>query len=220
MPLKETIITALRNDIIKGGYKPGERITEEDLCKHFKVSRTPVRESLQLLEKEGLIKISPNSGARVVELSEKDVFDIYDILIILEGSACRLACFNISAEQISKLKEYQFGIERAAAEKNSDLFFQLNQQFHWVITESTKNNYLIEMRANFRRLINRFALVSAIIPDQISATLEEHPNILDAIMKRNPGLAEFVGREHMERAKKFTLGYLKERQLLENKSTF
>ena len=214
MPLKETIITNLRNAIITGEYKPGERLTEENLCRHFGVSRTPIRETLQLLEKEGLIKISPHVGARVVDFSTQDVSNIYDILIILEGSACRLACSNIGVDQINKLKEYHFGIEKAAVQNNPDLFFRLNQQFHWVITESTNNRYLMEMRANFRRLLNRFALLAPIIPGQINATIEEHPKIIDAIIKCNPGLAEFVGKEHMENAKKFTLGYLKEKGII------
>jgi DNA-binding GntR family transcriptional regulator len=215
MPLKETIITNLRNAIITGKYKPGERLTEENLCKQFGVSRTPIRETLQFLEKEGLLKIIPHAGARVIEFSTKDVSNIYDILIILEGSACRLACSHITLDQINKLKEYHFGVEKAAAQNNPELFFQLNQKFHWVITESTNNRFLMEMRANFRRLLNRFALLAPIIPGQINATLEEHPKIIDALVKSNPGLAEFVGKEHMENAKKFTLEYLKEQGMIE-----
>jgi DNA-binding GntR family transcriptional regulator len=215
MPLKETIITNLRNAIITGKYKPGERLTEENLCKQFGVSRTPIRETLQFLEKEGLLKIIPHAGARVIEFSTKDVSNIYDILIIMEGSACLLACSHITLDQINKLKEYHFGVEKAAAQNNPELFFQLNQKFHWVITESTNNRFLMEMRANFRRLLNRFALLAPIIPGQINATLEEHPKIIDALVKSNPGLAEFVGKEHMENAKKFTLEYLKEQGMIE-----
>ncbi len=214
MPLKERIITKVRQAIITGGYKPGEHLKEENLCRQFQVSRTPIRETLQTLEKEGLVQIIPNTGARVAKLSHNDVNDIYDMLIILEGSACRLACSKISPEQINKLKEYNVGMEKAADTKNFDLFFQLNLKFHWAITESTGNKYLMEMRANFRRLIDRFTRLAGLVPGQIQATLEEHPKMVEAIIKSNPALAEFEGREHMENAKKFMLAYLKEKGMV------
>jgi DNA-binding GntR family transcriptional regulator len=212
MKLTENVVLKLRHDIGMGVFKSGERLSEENLSKRYGVSRTPIREALTQLEKENLVKIIPNAGAKVVELSYKDVSDIYDVLIVLEGTASRLACSRITDSEIKKLEEYQFNMGKAAAEENIDLVFEMNLQFHWLITEFTNNPYLTEIRNNYRRLVDRFARFAPLIPDQLRATLEEHPQIIDAFKKRNSALAEFVMREHLENAKKFMLMYLQDLQ--------
>lgn len=212
MNLKERTIANLRNALLEGEFRPGEHLTEADLCARFQVSRTPVREALNQLEKEGFVKITPAAGARVVNLSMKDVLDLYDILIVLEGAASRLACPLIREEQLNKLEEYNLLFEKALMEKNGDLLFDLNTQFHWLITEATKNSYLIEMRTTFRRLVDRIARLFPFIPGQGEDTLVWHRKIIDALKARNPALAEFVMREHLGNAKKNLAEFLRERE--------
>jgi DNA-binding GntR family transcriptional regulator len=212
MNLKEKTITELRNSILKGEFGPGERLTEALLSARFQVSRTPIREALNQLEKEGFVKITPAAGARVVKLSLKDTFDIYDILIVLEGAASRLACPLIDKDQVNKLEEYQLLFEKALREGNEELLFDLNTQFHWLITEATKNSYLIEMRTNFRRLVDRIARIFPHVPGQCEETLLWHRKIIDALKARNPALAEFVMKEHLGDAKKKLAEYLEGRE--------
>jgi len=209
MPAKQRIIKALRSSITNGEYKPGERLIEANLAKRFKVSRTPIREVLNQLEKEHFIEIIPNVGAEVVTLSLKNVADIYDILIVLEGVASRLATSELVDEQINKLEEYQVLMITAANENNYDLFFELNIKFHRLITEATKNPYLIDFHSNFRNLIYRFASYLAYVPEQGEITLDAHRKIIDAFKMKNPALARFVMEEHLESAKKLLIEYLK-----------
>lgn len=207
---KEVILRELRRAIVSGEYKPGEHLSEKSLSKRFGSSRTPIRETLQSLEKEGLVTISPNAGARVIKLSFKEVSDIYDMLIVLEGAACRLACSKISDAEISKLEEHHFMMVRASDQKNLIFTFELNLKFHWLITETTRNSYLIRVRENFRLLVDRFARYAPVISGQVEATFKEHPMIIDALKQRNAALAEFAARDHMENAKRFMLGYFQE----------
>ncbi|MBW1700037.1 MAG: GntR family transcriptional regulator [Deltaproteobacteria bacterium] len=209
MTLKENVSIQMRRAIAQGEYRPGERLTEKALCERFNVSRTPVREALRELQAEGLVTISPDLGASVVKLTREDLNNLYDVLIPLEGTACSLASIKMNAEQILQLENCHFKIIQAAAEKNYDLLFELNCQFHSLIVESTANPYLIQMRNNIGRLTNRFGrfTLTAMVPGQIQATLEEHPEVIEAIKNGNPGTAEFQGRKHMESAKKFTLEY-------------
>jgi DNA-binding GntR family transcriptional regulator len=216
MNLKEKIVTSLRNAILQGEYPPGEHLTELSLCNRFQVSRTPIREALQRLEKEGFVRITPAAGARVVKLSLKETFDIYDLLIILEGAACRLAASQISESQIRKLEEYDFLFEKAMVEENVELLFDLNARFHWLITEATKNSYLIDMRMNFRRLVDRIARIFPYVPGQCEETLTWHRKIISALKGRNPALGEFVMREHLENAKKNLFGHLQGREGIGN----
>ena len=212
MALKETIIRDLRNGIINGEIKPGEHITEHSICRRFGVSRTPAREILRQLEQEGLVKINPNSGARVPEFSIKDISDVYEVLIIFEGAAARFACSQITDEEIRKLKDCQFMMEKTSSQKNLDLVFELNIKFHTLITEFTKNPYFIGIRKNFEPLVNRFARLAKFIPTNLEKILKDHPKIIDAMTKRNAPLAEFLARDHMEDAKTHMLSYIQDLQ--------
>ena len=78
------------------------------------------------------------------------------------------------------------------------LLFKMNVHFHMLIAKATRNTHLINIRNNFGHLVDGFARYPVAVPGQVEATLEEHPKIIDALRKRNPGLAEFVMREHME----------------------
>jgi len=207
--LSQTVTIELRQAIARGEYRPGERLTEAALCERFKVSRTPIREAIRELEAEGLVTVTSNQGASVVKLTLEDLNNIYDMLIALEGTACGLASTRMSDEDITRLEDCHFRITQAATEKNYDLVFELNRQFHVIIVESTANPYLIQMRRLMSQLTNRFGrfTFTPMVPGQLIATLEEHPEVIEAIRKRNPGMAEFQGRRHMETAKKFTLKY-------------
>lgn len=171
-----------------------------------------MRESLNQLEKEGFIKIISGAGAKVVKLSLKETLDIYDVLITLEGASSRLACSNITQDQIQKLQEYNYLFEQAKNQKNAELLFELNARFHWLITEATRNAYLIDLRANFRLLVDRIARLFPRIPGQCEATLVEHKHVIDALKSKNSALAEFSTREHLEAAKRRLQEYLREKK--------
>ena len=214
--IKKRIVLHLREAITKGEYPPGTHLVESELCARFKASRTPVREALAQLEKEGFVRITPASGARVVELSAEDVSHIYDILIVLEGAACRLASYRINDEQLNKLKEYNLLFEKSLG-RNAQFLFELNSRFHWLITSESGNGYLVEMRSNFRGLVDPISRIFPHIPGQLEATVADHRKIVSALEARNPALAEFLMREHLESAKKHLLEYLRDRNRPEEK---
>lgn len=208
MALKQTIVRDLRNSIAGGALRPGERITEAALCRQYNISRTPVREVLKQLEKEGLVKIIPNAGARIIDLSSEDVSNIYEMQIVLEGASARFACEHVTDQEIKKLQECQFMIEKAIAQKNMDLVFELNTRFHMLLSEFTKNPYLIEIRKNFATLMSRFGRFATYIPRHLDASLQDHPKIIEALTKRNGAMAEFLARDHFEKAKEYMSVYV------------
>ena len=208
MAFKKTIIRDLRNNIADGTLRPGERITEAALCQRFSISRTSARDVLKQLEKEGVVKIIPNAGARVVDLSTEDVSNIYEMQIVLEGASARFACEHITDQEIKKLRECQFMIEKAIAQKNLDLVFELNTGFHMLLSEFSKNPYLVEIRKNFATLMSRFGRFATYIPRHLDASLQDHPKVIDALAKRNSAMAEFLAREHFEKAKEYMSDYV------------
>jgi DNA-binding GntR family transcriptional regulator len=138
----------------------------------------------------------------VAEHSIEEILKIYDVLIALEGASCRLACAEISGEELETLAEYNARMGRAADEDNADLVVELNNRFHWLITEAARNAYLLDMRANFRRLVDPITRHFPAIPGQIDASLRDHQTIITALRNRNVAMAEFVMRDHLENAKK------------------
>jgi DNA-binding GntR family transcriptional regulator len=140
------------------------------------------------------------------------VSNIYEIFVTLEGAGARLACREARDDDIRRLEECQFMMEKAIAEPNLDLVFELNARFHMLITECTANPYLIEIRRNFSTLMSRFGRLATFIPRHLQGALDEHPKIIDAIAKRNAALAEFLAREHMEKAQAYMSVYVQQLQ--------
>ncbi len=106
LTLREKILETIREAIISGALKPGEKVAEPELAERFGISRTPIREAFRQLESEGYLTVSPRKGAVVVSFSQKDVEEFYAIKSILEGYAARRACENLSDKEIDKTAEY------------------------------------------------------------------------------------------------------------------
>ena len=209
--LKDVIASKLRRAIISGEYRGGERLVEVDLCKHFNVSRTPVREALKQLEHELLIEVKPNHGARVKIITAENVIDLFQIIIMVDGESAKLAASIITAEQLARLEEYHYRIEQAIIEKNYDLIHEVNQYFHLLIVEAAGNPYLIQFRQYYYNLFNwmgRYTF-SPTNPEQLIRTMEQHAQIIDALKSGNPGMAEFVTRQHNETGRDLLLKQVK-----------
>lgn len=100
--LRERILETIRDAILKGSLKPGEKVAEPELAERFGISRTPIREAFRQLESEGYLTVIPRKGAVVAALSEKDVDEFYAIKSILEGYAAELAATRLSEKDIEK----------------------------------------------------------------------------------------------------------------------
>src|SRR5882757_2009406 len=105
--LHDETLTRLRDHIVEGNIPDGGRVPERELCGMLGISRTPLREALKVLASEGLVELLPNRGARVRQLSERDLAELFDVMGGLEGLAGRLACPRISDEQLAEIASLQ-----------------------------------------------------------------------------------------------------------------
>ena len=105
LPLRDVVSNTLREAILKGDLKPGERLMELQLASKLGVSRTPIREAIRMLEQEGLAVTMPRRGAEVAKMTLKDMEDVLEIRDALDELAVRLACDRITAEQLKQLVE-------------------------------------------------------------------------------------------------------------------
>lgn len=199
-PLRELVFESLREAIILGHLRPGERLMEIQLAEQMGVSRTPVREAIRKLELEGLVVMVPRKGAYVAGLSIKDIADVFEIRKALEGLAAELAADRISDEEIENLERVLHRLADAADQKNFDTFIEVDTEFHAILFQAGRNERLSQIINNLREQIHRFRITSLSMPGRMTAAVEEHRKIVEAISQHDLDEAKRLAQEHIENA--------------------
>lgn len=208
-PLREIVFEHLREAIIGGNLRPGERLMEMQLAEEMGVSRTPVREAIRKLELEGLVIMVPRRGAYVSDLSIKDVAETYEIRAALEALAAGLAAERITADESEELERILVSIGQCIANNDLERSIELDEQFHNVLYRASKNERLVQIINNLREQIQRFRATSLGTPGRLEAVFSEHTKIAEAISDRNAALAERLAMEHIENAENALLEWKK-----------
>ncbi len=208
-PLRELVLEAIREAIINGALKPRERLMEIQLAEELGVSRTPVREALRKLELEGFIVMVPRKGAYVADLSIKDVADVFEIRIALEGLAAALAAERITDEELELMERHL--VEKAEAISKHDMvkLVEVDTSFHEALYGASRNDRLITIINNLREQIQRFRTSSLAMPGRMKQSLDEHRSIVEAIQSRDIALARQAAQEHIENAESSMIESLK-----------
>ena len=212
MPLRVQVYKAVRDAIVTGKLKPGERIIEDRICSELGVSRSPLREALRKLEGEGLVSILPRRGAIVTELSDREGLDLFDVREVLEGLATRAAARRITDEEIGDLEEVCKRMDRALAARDTGALVELNTQFHRLVTLASRNRWLKEFMPSVRDQTRRFYRSAVETPSRGQRSVAEHWHVLDALKRRDADEAEEVARKHVQRARQVAADLASRRQ--------
>src|ERR1700758_5168984 len=140
--LHDEILNRLRDHIVEGNIPDGGRIPERQLCEMLGISRTPLREALKVLAAEGLIELLPNRGARVRQLSQRDLEELYGVMagrLFLEQ---RMAYENITDEEIAAIERLHYEMYGHYLHRDMHGYFQTNQQIHESIVAAARNETL------------------------------------------------------------------------------
>ena len=198
--LEEKVYASLEEQIISQKLRPGEAVTEMKLSRELGVSRTPVREALQRLDREGLIKLIPNKGAVVLGISEQDLIDIYKIRMRLEGLAARIAAEKKNEDFCRRLSDNidltGFYMAKGDIEKVKDL----DSEFHDIIYRSCESRMLGKTLSELHRYIASYRKLSLAADGRIEKSLSEHREIYDAIVNGEADAADALTSEHVARA--------------------
>lgn len=199
------VYRSLRNAIWEGHFARGERIREEDIAKSLGVSRTPVREALQRLQQRGLLVVRPGRGFAVAVLSHKQIFDLYAMREILEGSAARFAAQHATDSEIAIL--YQ--LQRKLSNEGGDplALVTLNRLFHQHIYEAAHNQYLLETLEVLNDSMALLQNLTSLMPSRHGQSDAEHLRIVRAIERRDQTDAEEAARYHIQQAHNCRLEY-------------
>ena len=183
LPLRDVVFKTLRQAILTGELKPGERLMEIHLANKLGVSRTPIREAIRQLELEGLVIMVPRKGAQVASITEKSLTDVLEVRLALEKLAVELACKRISYEQKEILKEKMLEFEQLAGTDDASLIARADVAFHDAIFESTGNMRLGQMVNNLAEQMYRYRCEYIKDRSGHEKLVSEHRLIYDAIIR-------------------------------------
>lgn len=208
-PLREIVFESLREAIINGILKPGERLMEIQLAEEMGVSRTPVREAIRKLELEGFVVMVPRKGAYVAGISLKDIADVFEVRAALESLAAGLAAERITDDELEALERSLVKVAESTEADDLNSLISADTDFHDILYRASRNERLVQIVSNLREQIQRFRMASLSHPGRMRVALEEHRKIVEAISERNVELAQQLARDHIENAENTMLNMMR-----------
>lgn len=210
--LREKILETIRESILKGTLKPGEKVAEPELAERFGISRTPIREAFRQLESEGYLTVIPRKGAVVTELSERDVSEFYAIKSILEGYAARLAAARLKDRDIERLEQINAKLAQLAEEGDVKAFFRVHNEFHDLFIDAAGNEKLADLIRQVGMKFNRLRIASLSLPGRMQISVDEHKKLIEAFRNRDGEAADHLVSKTAELGGRLLLESLKEQQ--------
>ena len=197
--LRELVCASVRRAILAGELPPGQVLRERDLATRLGASKTPVREALRQLEREGLARSVPHKGVVVVGLSSREVKEIYEMRAAPESLAARLAAERMTQVEETCLRELLDQMAAAAAAKDQNALHLLNVRFHSILYDLCGNARLRRTLLDVQEYVHITRTVEWSVPSGFESNHEQHDAIGRAVLQRRPAHAEAHMREHIWR---------------------
>ncbi len=201
LSLSEKVQEILREKIINQQIAPGTKLVEELIAQELGVSRTPVRQALNALSKTGLFKYIPRKGMYTIQLTKKDVDELYDIRMVMEGLAIYRATLRIGKEDLADMCKEQEFAEQEFQKGNLEAFINVDTRFHDRIIANCENQRLQDQLDRIRDLIFMYRLWCITRYPRVHLSLKEHRELLEGMIRRDQEYAEKCMRQHIELAK-------------------
>lgn len=198
LPLRDVVFNNLRQAILRGELKPGERLMEIQLARKLGVSRTPIREAIRKLELEGLVLMIPRKGAEVAQITEKSLRDVLEVRRSLEELAVRLACERMDAEGQQALEKAEQAFEAVLGNDDITAVAEADVAFHGIIYMATDNQRLIQLLNNFREQMYRYRVEYLKRKECHPQLLAEHRDIVHAIAHGEAQEAARITCQHID----------------------
>ena len=182
LPLRDVVFKTLRQGILTGELKPGERLMEIHLANKLGVSRTPIREAIRKLELEGLVTMIPRRGAEVAQITEKSMKDVLEVRKVLDNLSVELACERITEEEKEQLQNACMDFEDAVKTGDFSMIAKTDVAFHDIIVAATRNIRLSQMVNNLAEQMYRYRFEYIKDSTQHNRLVQEHKEICKGII--------------------------------------
>jgi len=183
--MTETTIKRLEMAILTGEMKPRERLVESDLISKFNVKRFTIRKAIHELAHRGLVELVPNKGARVVDISDKEVEDIYTVRMNLEFLASELTMERVTPEKLAHLKKAQKEYIEAVESGVFEEMVSKNEAFHRTFYQMTENRFLAEHLEKLTNAIFTLRYNAYFLLGIAQRTVEDHEAVIQALEERD-----------------------------------
>ena len=212
--LTDRVYDAIKQRILSSQFEVGSKLRDETLAQQLGVSRTPVREAILRLSREGLVEVIPRSGTRVRTFTEQDIEEIFELRIALETLAIRKAATRLARAQVRRLRDMHEQAEAALKKGDTTLALVFDSEMHRTILEASGNQRLQKMMSTITDFVVLFRNIGAHTPFHRGFTYR-HRDIVRALDRRDPDIAARVLAEHIEVAKLELVRDFHQRRLLE-----
>lgn len=216
--LHADLVGEIRELINEGDLEPGAKVPERVLCERFNVSRTPLREALKTLASEGLLELLPHRGARVAQLSESDLDQMFPIMGALEALSGELACANLTEEQFAEIQALHYQMVLHHTRRELAPYFRVNQEIHEKILEAAANPLLMQMYQTLAGRLRRARYLANMSDDRWAQAIAEHEEMLSALASRDGNALGDVLRHHLRNKCETVKAYLRETKAQKNES--
>jgi DNA-binding GntR family transcriptional regulator len=183
--LHDEIANQLRDMVVDGDLKPGQKVPEPDLCRRFGVSRTPLREALKVLAAEGIIQLLPNRGAVIAQITDEEIEQIFPIMGALEALAGELACERMSEEDLAKLRRLHKTMIGHYRRGERLPYSKLNRAFHEAIFAAAGNASLSALYQQLIFRIHAIRFVAKKSAERWAQAVDEHEQMMAALEARD-----------------------------------
>jgi DNA-binding GntR family transcriptional regulator len=205
LSLKDRAYQNIKFQIIRGNLRPGTRLLEEELAKAMSISRAPIREAFNKLEKEGFVTTIPRKGTAVSNVTTEIIEDIFEIRETLETLAVKKSLGKIFIDELEKVGDnFKEFINKSENAENRIQYLVLDKKFHDLLSQNCGNKKLIELLANLQEQIHWLRNIS-LKRTTFSGTVREHLAIIEALKGNDKKLITKTLLQHLERAKESSL---------------
>ncbi|MGJ8544117.1 MAG: GntR family transcriptional regulator [Sulfitobacter sp.] len=198
--LADQAAAELRRLIVVGSIAPGQQVTERELSSVLGISRTPIREAMRTLALEGLLKASDTGRYFAADPSVDEICDLLRVIGVLEGLAGRLTCETASDADLERIAGLQQKMRQFPALKENLKYFETNIDFHLKIVAASKNDELVRTHKMLNDRLYRVRYLCSKISTNRSRAMDEHDQIVTALLARDGTLVEQYLRGHMAQA--------------------
>jgi DNA-binding GntR family transcriptional regulator len=195
---KENAFNQLQQWIIDGTLRPEEKLNDNELAQALGVSRTPIRESLQLLEVQGFVEMFPGKATQVTKVKKEDIIDLLPPLAALQALSAELAVPNLNEEIIRNLEDTNERFSIAVRTEDYFSALKVDEEFHQIIVDAANNPYITSMVASLQAHVRRLFFHNSIVLTTYS--IQQHDTIIDCLKKRDAPLVSQLMRDNWLRA--------------------
>ena len=196
--LHDELVERLRVLILEGELESGVKVPERALCERYGVSRTPLREALKVLAREGLVDLVPNRGATVTRLTVEDLDEVFPIMGALEALAGELACQHIEADRLREIERHHESMLGCYEARDLKGYFASNQAIHKLISAAAGNPTLTNMQKGLAGRVRRARYLANMSDVRWANAVAEHEAMLIALRARDGAALGRILREHLE----------------------